>query len=162
MRRRITFYHAVKRFLQSALTFLQILPRSLQLSRLAGLREIQENNTTQRKSISSWIHETLENEKAHFKIENRQNRPKMVIFRPFDPFSSKCLRQAPGSLLDQPPSGARPGARRRPGAAPAPARRPAGPGRGAIRGPRSRSGPRQGRPDPLRDPKNGKKPLVPL
>ena len=48
---------------------------------------------------------------------------------------------------------------------PAPPRRPdppAGPARGAIRGPRSRSGPRQGRPDPLRDPKNGKKPLVPL
>ena len=89
------------------------------------------DETTTRKSISSWIHETLENEKAHFKTENRQKTPKMVIFRPFGTFSSKCLLQAPGSL---------PGP-----AAPAPPRRP-DPGGG------TRQGRHPGTPEPVRTP----------
>ena len=36
-----------------------------------------------RKSISSWIHETLEIEKAHFSFENRQKRSKKLIFGHF-------------------------------------------------------------------------------
>ena len=89
---------------------------------------------TNRKSISSWIHETLEIEKAHFSSENRQKRSKKLIFGPF------------GQLTPLSPAFGHPGS---PDPAPDPG---AGPRLGAGPGSCQAPGPPLGSPGPCQDP----------